>query len=385
MSIHLVHCSDIHLDRNFNFGEPLKSVERRKDVENNFVKTVDFAIKERTDLFLISGDIFDRFNPSNTARSFFTIQIKKLKDKNIEVVMIAGNHEVPKFGATALAVDSLQSAGLATVFSATKIFQEKTFNFNNESVHLVGKSYNVKNQNLNPFDNFNIKKKGKYQICLIHGSLVGANITPTNPHVTLYHPFGINDVDSSINYLALGHFHNYFKRKTNTTICNPGSIEKLNWSEVNDQKGFAFVELNSEGENVDFIPLESRKFKLIEITLDNKIKNINDYILDKIVKVQNKEEILKVKISGRISKDQQNTFFRSKLVLKSADFFFHIDFDYDLEIEGLGKVFLGRIESPIQAFEKHLNDLLEKSTEQNEQFFLNKAKQRGFEYLGHVI
>ena len=47
------------------------------------------------------------------------------------------------------------------------------------------------------------------------------------------------------------------------------------------------------------------------------------------------------------------------MALKSADFFFHIDFDYELEIEGLGKVFLGRIESPIQAFEKHLNDLLE--------------------------
>jgi len=326
LSIHLVHCSDIHLDRNFNFGEPLKSIQRRRDIENNFVKTVDFAIKEKSDLFLISGDVFDKVNPSNIARAFLTFQIKRLKDKNIEVVIIAGNHEVPKLGASSLAIDSLQSAGLATVFSDSNNFQEKVFNIKNESIQVVGKSYDAKNQSQNPFHNFNIKKNKKYLICLIHGSLAGLNVTPTNPHATLYHPFGIKDIDPSIDYLALGHFHNYFNRKTNTTICNPGSLEKLNWSEVNDNKGFTFVELNSADEIVHFIPLESRKYRSIEITLDKKIKNINDHIFDKIKKIENKEEILQVNISGIISKEQQKNFIRSKLAFDTTNLFFSYKF-----------------------------------------------------------
>jgi len=385
MSIQLVHCSDIHLDKSFNFGDPSKTFQRRIDVETNFVKTIDFAIKEKADLFLISGDVFDKVNPSNSARAFFTLQIKKLNEKNIPVIMIGGNHDVPKIGSQAMAIDSLQSAGLATVFSNYDYFQEKTLTVNGERIQVVGKSYNSKNQNQNPFTNYNIKKNSKYLICLAHGSLVSYNIVPTNPHVTLYHPFILNDVDSSVDYLGLGHFHNFFQQKGKPTICNPGSLEKLNWSEANDDKGFAFVELNKEDVNIQFIPLESRRRKNIEINLDRDIKNINEHILNRIEKIKNHNEILRVKISGLITREQQKTFARSKLASKSDEYFFYCDFVSNLEIEGVGKVFLGKVESPSQAFEKHFNDLLEKTSDQNQRDFILKAKLRGLEYLGEKI
>jgi len=385
MSIQLVHCSDIHLDRNFNFGNPSKSFQRRIDVETNFEKTVDFTISEKSDLFLISGDVFDKVNPSNSARAFFTFQMKKLNEKNIPVIMIGGNHDEPKFGPQAMAIDSLQSAGLATVFSNYNYFEKKTLTINGEQIQVVGKSYNSKDQNQNPFTNYNIKKNSKYLICLVHGSLISANIAPTNPHVTLYHPFVLNDVDSSIDYLGLGHFHNFFQQKGKPTICNPGSLEKLNWSEANDDKGFAFVELNNESVNVQFMPLESRRHKNIEINLDRSIKNINEYILNRIEKIKNHNEILRVKISGLITREQQKTFARSKLASKSDEFFFYCDFVSDLEIEGVGKVFLGKVESPTQAFEKHFNDLLEKTSDKSQRDFILKAKQRGLEYLGEGI
>jgi len=385
MSIQIVHCTDIHLDKNFNYGDLSKFAQRRMDIENNFAKVIDFALKENSDIFLISGDVFDKVNPSNGARVFLTTQIKRLKDKNIPVFLIGGNHDVPKIGSQSLAIDSLQSAGLATVFSDSYNFQEKKLTINQQKIQVVGKSYFAKNQELNPFNNYKIKKESKYLICLLHGSLVGLNVNPSNPHVTPYHPFGLNDVDSSINYLALGHFHNYFQQKTNSIICNPGSLEKLNWSEANDEKGFVFVELNDENENVQFIPLKTRKHSTIEITIDSKIENVNEHILNRIKKIENKDEILRVKISGIITRDQLKTFSRSHLAQKSDDYFFHCNFDSDkLEFEGLGKVFLGKVDSPSHAFEKHLNDLIEKSKNQTQRDFIIKAKQRGLEYLGEV-
>jgi len=383
LSIHLVHCSDIHLDKNFNYGDPQRSTKRRQDVENNFQKIVDFALKEKSDFFVISGDVFDKVNPSNTARSFLVRQIKRLEDKNIEVFLIGGNHDVPKMGTQMLAIDILESAGLATVFSDSENFQQKTVTRSGEDIQIVGKSYYSRNQTRNPFSNFNISKQAKHLVCLLHGSLVGMNVAPNNPHVSQYNPFGTNDINNDIDYLALGHFHNYFDRTNSSTlICNPGSIEKLSWSESNDQKRFAFIELSDGNKNLEYINLESRNFKFKEIQLDKKIKNINEFIIKKIKEDSDSEDLLRLTLKGIITSEQQKTFKISDLARSANDDFFHVDFDFQVDVEGYGRVFLGKVESPIQAFENHFDKQLEKTTDVKRQEFLQQAKQLGIQYLG---
>ncbi|HVB66120.1 MAG TPA: exonuclease SbcCD subunit D [Candidatus Acidoferrales bacterium] len=386
MPIQIVHCSDIHLDKSFNFGDPERSSKRRKDVENNFVKIVDFALKEKPDLFLISGDVFDRVNPSNEARSFLTSQIRKLKDKNIEVVINGGNHDVPKIGSEAMAIDTLQSAGLATVFSDSINFQEKKINVDGKIVQVVGKSYNTKNQAQNPFANYNIEKDGKYVVCLIHGSLIGLNVAPVNLIDSHYNPFGSNDIDPSIDYLALGHYHNQFTRKVNTTlICNPGSIEKLNWSEENDAKGFAFVELGESSRQVDMIPLSSRNRKTIEVSLDREIPDINQHIIELIAKTGDSESLLRIMIKGLITQEQEKTRRMDLLAREVNQHYFHVDWNSTLEIEGLGNVFLGKMDNSKEAFEKHLDNLISECNNATQIQFLENAKNRGMRYLEEQI
>jgi len=381
LSIQLVHCSDIHLDKNFNYGDLQRSDQRRKDIENNFEKIVEFTLKEKPDLFLISGDIFDKVNPSNSSRSFLVKQIRSIHEAGILAFLIGGNHDVPKMGLQILAIDILESAGLATVFSDSTNFQEKTIK--DIDTQIVGKSFFTKNQNQNPFQNFNIKKKAKYQVCLIHGSLLGMNVSTPNPHDSQYNPFGTTDINSSIDYLALGHYHNNFERDTSTTkICNPGSIDCLNWSESQDQKGFAFVELNNENRQISFISLETRKFQTKEISLDRSISDVNDYIINQIKDDANSDEIIKIIVKGIISQEQQKTFKISNLARDVNKLYFHADFDFPLEIENIGRIFLGKIENPIEAFEKHFDNQLEKTQDEQEREFLQKAKQLGIQYLG---
>lgn len=383
MSTHLVHCSDIHLDRRFNLGDPQHSDQRRKDIENNFEEIVDFTIKEKTDLFLISGDIYDKVNPSNTARIFLVSQIKRLNDKNIKTFLIGGNHDVPKMGTQSLAIDILQSAGLATVFTDSENFQEKIISINGEDIQLVGKSYNSKNQAQNPFTNFNISKQGKYLICLLHGSLVGMNVEPNNPRDSQYNPFGTNDINENIDYLALGHFHNQFDRtKNNTLICNPGSIEKLSWSESADQKGFAFIELSGENKNFDFIKLDSRNFQFKEIQLNNEIENVNNFVIEKLKENSSSEDLLKLTLKGIITPEQQKTFKINELAKSANEVFFHVHFDFQVDVEGYGRVFLGNVESPVEAFENHFEKQIEQTTDPKKQEFLQQAKQLGIRYLG---
>jgi DNA repair exonuclease SbcCD nuclease subunit len=49
-------------------------------------------------VFLTSDDVFDRISPTNVSRVFVTQKIRQLKDANIPVFIIGGNHDVPKFG-----------------------------------------------------------------------------------------------------------------------------------------------------------------------------------------------------------------------------------------------------------------------------------------------
>ncbi len=64
---------------------------------DNFERIVQYALSERPDLFLVSGDIFDRVKPSNEAKIRLVRNIRQLKEANIKVVMIGGNHDIPKF------------------------------------------------------------------------------------------------------------------------------------------------------------------------------------------------------------------------------------------------------------------------------------------------
>jgi len=101
-------------------------MQRKEDLNRNFSTIVDYAIKNKPDLFLMAGDVFDKILPTNAARVFVTQQTRRLKDANIAVFMIGGNHEVPRFGdSPSLAIDVLGSAGIATVFSRPDTIQKK--------------------------------------------------------------------------------------------------------------------------------------------------------------------------------------------------------------------------------------------------------------------
>ena len=94
------------MDKNFNIANPARAQERKDDLTRNFSTAVEYALRNKPDLFLVAGDVFDRNSPSNSARVFVTEKVRQLS------VIIGGNHHVPKFGSQHLAIDVLASAGL---------------------------------------------------------------------------------------------------------------------------------------------------------------------------------------------------------------------------------------------------------------------------------
>ena len=87
----ILHTSDWHL------GRTLENIPRLPE-QQEFVDTLCRLVKEeKIDLVLISGDIFDTYNPSAAAEELFYDAMERLNDGGKRaVVAIAGNHDNPE-------------------------------------------------------------------------------------------------------------------------------------------------------------------------------------------------------------------------------------------------------------------------------------------------
>lgn len=59
MSVRIIHTADVHLDSPFTAFSPSGAEKRRENIRKSFLALIEKAREERTQLFLISGDLFD--------------------------------------------------------------------------------------------------------------------------------------------------------------------------------------------------------------------------------------------------------------------------------------------------------------------------------------
>lgn len=391
MSLQLLHCSDLHLDKSFNIPNLVRAQQRKEDLNQNFSSIVEYAIENKPDIFLVTGDVFDKILPTNASRVFATQEVRRLSDANIAVFMIGGNHEVPRFGVSpSLAIDVLGSAGIATVFSRSDAVQKRILNVEGKTICVSGRSYYTQSEGANPLKDVEIPCDGDYNILMIHGSLQGLDVASSNPEMSHENPFLADDIKKGLNYLALGHFHNHFEREyIDCTIANPGSLEKLSWAEINDEKGFVWAELNGSETSTEFVKLRTRPMETSELTLskdETYSQDIKDHILDFLSRLSDKEKMLKINLRGVLSQEQYGQLKINEILNACKDLFFHLIIDRkELEVEGYGRIFLERIDNPVDAFSKRLESLIAQTNldDPNRQL-LEQVKSLGTKYLEAV-
>jgi exonuclease SbcD len=382
--VQIVHCADLHLDRGFGIADPEKSSARKDDLNQNFSRVVEFALAERAELFLISGDIFDGVRPSNLARVFLTERIRKLVEAKIQVFMVAGNHDVPKMAPLSpTAIDVLSSAGLATVFSSSDHILHRVFECGQMRVCISGKSYDATREYGNPLAAAMVPLQGDINILMLHGSLRGLGVTTSIPEMADQNPFHPDDIAQGLTYLALGHFHNYFEREyKGTKIVNPGSIERMTWAEIQEEKGFIWADLDRDAATANFIPLETRPMEKHEINLTREMEDSSAFLMSELQKLADPEKLVRVQLKGVLSPDQYSRLRVNEIYRAARDLFFHLSIDRsELEVEGFGRLFVERIESPREAFAKRLDKLIMTTQSADEAAFLSRVKEHGEKYL----
>lgn len=295
----ILHTSDLHI------GKYIGTYDLKEDTEYILNQVVDTAIRERVEVVLISGDVFDRPNPSEEAIKMYVSFLKELLDKNIKVIAISGNHDS---GIRLSAYKDILGKGY---------FVEGEFNSPMRKVSLNDEFGPVNFYMLPFFTPFIVKSNLKLEKGLENYDLAmdeiikRENIDTSQRNIILAHQFvagfkfggseedfsysngdeknvagvGIISLDKfqNFDYVALGHIHKP-QKISRETIRYSGSLLKYKTSEIDGpDKSVVIIDLKEKGNiEVKLDPIKPlHPFVKIEgllSELTNTNPNENDYV-----------------------------------------------------------------------------------------------------------
>ena len=295
----ILHTSDLHI------GKYIGTYDLKEDTEYVLNQVVDTAIRERVEVVLISGDVFDRPNPSEEAIKMYVSFLKELLDKNIKVIAISGNHDS---GIRLSAYKEILGKGY---------FVEGEFNSPMRKVSLNDEYGPVNFYMLPFFTPFIVKSNLKLEKGLENYDLAmdeiikRENIDTSQRNIILAHQFvagfkfggseedfsysngdeknvagvGIISLDKfqNFDYVALGHIHKP-QKISRETIRYSGSLLKYKTFEIDGpDKSVVIIDLKEKGNiEVKLDPIKPlHPFVKIEgllSELTNTNPNENDYV-----------------------------------------------------------------------------------------------------------
>ena len=131
-------------------------------------------------------------------------------------------------------------------------------------------------------DEIKIENKEQINILVTHGSLNGGTLENME-----YNPINKNKLkELGFDYVAIGHIHKLdYNTEEEQRIVYPGSTISLGFDELG-KHGMIVGELNKENIKLEFIPMDNKEFKEIELDISDTnseeelIEKINNLILE---------------------------------------------------------------------------------------------------------
>ncbi|MEO0867091.1 MAG: exonuclease subunit SbcD, partial [Cyanobacteria bacterium J06642_11] len=292
--VKLLHLSDIHMGSGLSHGyiNPATGLNTRlEDFTATLSLCIDRALSEPVDLVLFGGDAFPDATPPPVVQQAFACQFQRLVEAQIPTVLLVGNHDQHSQGMGGASLCIYRTLGVPDVIVgdclATHHIQTSagpvqviTLPWLNHSTFLTRpetEGLSLRDVNEMMLDRLRVALEGEIRkldpkmpsILLAHlmtdtaryGAekflAVGKGFTV--PMALLARP--------CFDYVALGHVHKHQILSQQPPVVYPGSIERVDFSEEKETKGFILAEIQSEGTTVDFCPLPARLFKTIKVDL----------------------------------------------------------------------------------------------------------------------
>ncbi len=278
--IKIIHTADIHLGSKLDANLSRDKIqERRSEVRETFMRLADFAEKNDVKVIMLSGDVFDEDRPFKKDKDFFYSVVKNHPD--IDFLYLRGNHDS---GSEYFETEELKNL---------KTFTDEWTYYEYDNVVIGGielKELNKKS--LYTILDFN---EDKINIAMLHGQ-VSSSEGKDNILISKLK-------DKNINYLALGHIHEYgeFPLDSKGVYAYSGCLEGRGFDETG-KKGFVLLTVTDKVES-QFIPFSQRQISLIEADVSSITSSYDAYLLVKKIAGDNTQNLLRVILKGEVDLD----------------------------------------------------------------------------------
>ncbi|MDB9305931.1 exonuclease SbcCD subunit D [Nodularia spumigena CS-591/12] len=294
--IKILHLSDIHMGSGFSHGRmnPATGLNTRLE---DFVKTlsrcIDRALEDTVDLVIFGGDAFPDATPAPYVQEAFASQFRRLVDADIPTVLLVGNHDQHSQGTGGASLNIYRTLGVRG-FVVGDTLTTHSIQTRNGKVQVITLPWLTRSTLMtrqetekSSLAEVNELLTERLQVVL-EGEI--RRLDPDVPTVLLAHLMADNATLGAerflavgkgftlplslltrpcFDYVALGHVHRHqnLNKSNNPPVIYPGSIERVDFSEEKEDKGYVMIELERGSADWEFCPLQVRTFRTIEVDI----------------------------------------------------------------------------------------------------------------------
>lgn len=293
--IRLLHLADLHIGmENYGTLNKEKGVNQRVlDFLARLDEALNYGLEHQVDLVIIAGDVYKTHNPSSTYQRMLAQRIKRLADQGVPVVLLVGNHDQPTMTQRASSVDIFQTLEVPNVVVG-RDDRLHTIQTRRGPVQVATVPYPVR-QRLMAYDDYrglSVEELDRELQSLVVAIIqaLAAQVDRAVPAVLTAHlsvagatwgsersvMIGRDAVvlksvlaDPVWDYVALGHIHKHQSLNGDAypPIVYAGSIERVDFGEEGQPKGFCWVELARGKTTWRFVEVAARPFVTIRADL----------------------------------------------------------------------------------------------------------------------
>lgn len=292
--IKILHLSDIHMGSGFSQGKvnPETGINTRlEDFVSTLSKCIDRAINDSVDLVLFGGDAFPDATPPPYVQEVFAAQFRRLADAQIPTVLLVGNHDQHSQGSGGASLCIYRTLGVPGFIVGDSI-ETHTIETGNGAIQVITLPWLTRSTLITrpETEGLSLAEVNELLIKRLEPVLEGEirRLNPELPTILLGHlmvdranlgaerflavgkgftlPISLL-TRPEFDYVALGHIHKHqnLNKSNNPPIIYPGSIERVDFSEEKEDKGYVFVEIEKGQVDWQFCPLKVRDFCTIDV------------------------------------------------------------------------------------------------------------------------
>ena len=288
MKIRLLHFADLHIGmENYGRLDPATGVNRRVlDFLRRFDELIDYGLEHEVDLVIFAGDAYKRRNPNPTYQRAFARRIKRLADAGVPVVLLVGNHDLPTMVQKASSVDIFRTLDVPNVIVG-RVEEVHRIETRHGPVQVATVPYPVRQRLLahDEYRGLSIEQLDEALRRIVSDNIraLAQQLDPDLPAVLAAHltvsgaTFGSERsvmigrdavvlksalADPAWDYVALGHVHKHQSLNDGgyPPVVYAGSLERIDFGEEGQPKGFCWVELARGETTWKFVEVDARRF-----------------------------------------------------------------------------------------------------------------------------